>query len=172
MREVFCVNDSVFYGVHGVCVITDIARREFGGKTQEYYVLTPAFSKHSTIFVPTDSPGIEKRMRKTAAKKEITELLDNMKDVEPEWSEHALERKEKYAEILKKGSLKDICGMIKALYDYKDRLLSENRKKMYASDEKQLAEAEKVLFEEAAFALKTDLKTAEDKIKKAIHKSK
>jgi len=35
------VGDCIIYSAHGVCVIDDICKKNFGGETKDYYVLHP-----------------------------------------------------------------------------------------------------------------------------------
>ena len=45
----FAVNDTVVYGVQGICVIDEITKRDFGGKSEDYYVLHTVFGNNCVV---------------------------------------------------------------------------------------------------------------------------
>ena len=151
----FKVNDAVFYGVHGVCTVSDISKREFCGTVSDYYTLKPVYSHRSTVFVPVSKAGTAAKMRKVLSKEEVYEVIGSLPMCESVWVDDDSARKEKYAGILKNGSANQLAGLIKTLYDQKKELALKN-KKMHAADERTLAEAEKMLNEEFAYALDID----------------
>lgn len=43
----FNVNDTILYGTHGICKITDITEQKFNRSTNKYYIL-----RHYTMLLP------------------------------------------------------------------------------------------------------------------------
>ena len=59
----FQKNDTVVYGVHGVCKIDDITKKEFMGSQKEYYVLKPISDSAATLYVPIHNEKLLEKMR-------------------------------------------------------------------------------------------------------------
>ena len=78
----FNVNDTILYGTHGICKVTDITEQRFNDKSNKYYILQPHHNPSSTIYVPTDNEKLVSRMRHTLSEEEIYELLKSMPDTE------------------------------------------------------------------------------------------
>lgn len=148
----FKVNDAVFYGIHGVCTVEGICEKEFCGAVNSYYTLKPVYTNRSTVFVPVERADKGNVIRKVISKDTALEIISKIPHLESKWIIDDAERKKIFAEILKSGSVFDIASLIKTLYECKLELAKTN-KKIHASDERVLAEAEKNLHEEFAFVL-------------------
>lgn len=146
------VNDIVLYGVDGVCKITSIVHRHVGKESIEYYVLESCSYENTTVYVPTASEKLVGRMRQVMSSGDILELIQNMPEQDAYWVEDENERKQKFEEILVSNDRKSIMRMIKSLYLHQQELKA-NKKKMRASDEKLMRDAEKRLYDEFAYAL-------------------
>lgn len=155
------------YAAQGVCKIADIVVQEVCNESAEYYVLQPVYSETAKIFVPLNSHVLTSRMRRVLTKDEIHEMLDTIPNQKSEWIENEHLRKDRYKEILQSADRVAIICMIKELYLYKNRL-SEQGKKLHASDEKFFKEAEKLLYEEFALVLGIDTKEVLPYIKKRL----
>ena len=70
----FSVNDTVFYGVHGVCTVSEISKREFCGSVSDYYTLKPVFSERSTVYVPVEKDS-EPKLRKVMSEEEVYQVI-------------------------------------------------------------------------------------------------
>ena len=151
----FKTDDTVFYGVHGVCRITGIVTKDFLGSTADYYVLIPVFENRSTVFVPVDKPELVKKMRPLLSKDEIEEVIRSMPLCEEIWIEDEPTRKEVYAELLKSGDRIRLISLIKTLRNRKLSLGGKNRK-MHACDERFLDDALKMLHDEIAYVLEIE----------------
>lgn len=146
----FRVNDTVMYGNLGVCRIADVCPQTFDQGEKLYYILKPVYDENSTIYCPVDSDKI--RIRKLLSAKEIHELIQIMPDMETEWIENDLARKERFTEILKSGDHQQLITLIKALY-FNRQEKSRTGKKFHLSDEKIMHEAENILYGEFAHVL-------------------
>lgn len=148
----FQVNDSVLYGVEGVCRITDICEQDFMGTRALYYVLKPVYTPGSTVFVPLANETLVAKMRRILSPDEIRSLIKTMPDEALLWIDDDNARRARYAEILQSGDRAELVGLIKALYRRREEQQARGRK-LHAADERYLHDAEKVLYDEFAHVL-------------------
>ncbi len=148
----FELNDFVLYGVDGVCKVSGKTVRQMRGKRVEYYVLESCSSQTTTIYVPIDNQQLVARMRKVLNQNEALALIRSMPDEQTIWIEDDNHRAEVYARILKGEDRTELIRLIKTLYLRKQELTTQKRK-LRASDEKLLHEAERRLHEELSHAL-------------------
>jgi len=167
----FNVNDMIIYGARGVCEIVEITEKDFNdGKEMTYYVLRPAYDNKATIFVPVGNETLTSKMRSVLSSDEIYDMIKSMPDEDTIWIENDNLRKEKYREILAKGSRTDIIKLIKTLYIHEqDR--KENGKKLSMSDERFMKAAEKILYDEFAVVLDIEPEEVLSFIHEQIHKN-
>lgn len=148
----FCKNDYVVYGGHGVCKITDITCKEINGGKTEFYILIPIADERTTVFVPTNCPNRAIKMRKVISYEEADALILLTSNCETEWIENDHVRREHFKSIVAQGNCKDLIRLVKTIHIQKQKL-SQQRKKLHTSDDNFMKEAEKQLHEELAFAL-------------------
>jgi len=146
------VNETIIYGTHGVCKITEISERNFGDESMEYYTLKPIFDKKSTLFVPVNNEKLLGKMRQVLTVEEIYDLIKEMPDENTIWIQNESERKNKYKEILSKGNRKDLVRLIKTLYKHQLEQ-QEKGKKLHLADERIMKDAEQMLHAEFAHVL-------------------
>lgn len=146
------VNDTVLYGAQGVCRIVEIAEKDFGGTSREYFVLKPVFHETSTIFVPVTNEVLTAKMKRILSADEICDLIHGMPEEDSIWIENEAVRKEKYKEILGSGDRVTLLRLIKTLYLHQ-QMQQEIGKKLHAADERVFHEAERMLYEEFAHVL-------------------
>lgn len=149
------VNDSVSYGIQGVCKVAEIAKKDFGGTVREYYVLQPVYDQKATIFVPTGNEALTSKMRRVLSEEEIYELIRKMPDQEPFVVEDEGKRRTAYKEIIAGGDCEELIRMIKALHLWQQDLQARG-KRLHMAEEHFLKDAEKVLHEEFAHVLDMD----------------
>lgn len=148
----FQINDTVMYGVHGLCKIEDITMKEFMGSQKEYYVLKPISDLTATLYVPMHNEKLLAKMRRILSKEEVYQLIETMPQKETIWFKNENERKEQYKQVIVEGNHSELIGMIKAIYLHKQERESEG-KRLYISDERFLKEAERILYEEFQYVL-------------------
>ncbi len=146
------VNDVVVYASYGVCEISAIEERDFSGENVEYYVLRPVGDSRNTFYVPTAKSALTEQMRRVYTREEVEELIRVMPDEDFIWIDDEAVRKEKYREIISGGDRLELVKLIKTLYIRRQELLQQH-KKLHSADEKFLAEAENMLYDEFAYAL-------------------
>lgn len=149
----FAIGDSFIYGENGICTLVDIQRKTLAKEPRLYYVLTPAFSVNSVVYVPADSPRLTEKVRPLLRPEEIYALIDSMPASHLLWAESENERQKLYREILSTGERDALIGMIKAIFLHHQQLKAAGRKPRL-SDERFLKEAENQLYDEFAYVLK------------------
>lgn len=145
-------NDVVVYGTEGICTITDIAELKFGGEKSEYYILSPVTKAENTVYVPKNNEKVLNRMRRIISKDEAGHLLDSMPVTPMEWIVNDRERQAAYKDILLCGKPMEVLRMVSSLYTRQREQLSVG-KKLHASDERFLRDAERMLFNEIGYAM-------------------
>lgn len=150
----FKINDTVMYGNCDICKIVDIRNEKFSDNEQLYYVLKPVYDERSTIYCPVDSELV--KLRKLLTKDEVYELIALMPDTETEWIENDQERKQRFNDLLRNGNHQQLVKLLKTLY-YNRELKTREGKKFYATDERVMKEAEKIVHGEIAHVLDISL---------------
>ncbi len=143
------LSDRVIYGSSGICEIVDIREESFAGEKNTYYVLKPLFDNRTTIHVPVSNERLTARMKPVIKRDEALELIKRFDAISPLWIDNDKQRQEKYREVLEGGERELLLAVIKALYERRD-VLVEKGKRMRASDEYTLKDAEQLFENECA----------------------
>lgn len=147
----FNVGEYVVYGLGEICCIKEKTERCFDGVNKnEYYKLVPDEYTSSTYYVPVNSEKNE--LRRLLSKEKILEIIDNIPQTEGVWYNDKNERKDYFESVLKSNDFIKIVGMIKAIYEEREKRNNEG-KKLIAADEKAFNMAEHILYGEFAFVL-------------------
>lgn len=146
------INDVVVYGTEGICTITDIAEMKFGGERSEYYILSPVTKVENTVYVPKNNDKVLNRMRRIISREDAERLLDSMPVAPMEWIVNDRERQATYKNVLLCGKPDEVLRMISSLYNRQTEQLAAG-KKLHASDERFLRDAERMLFNEIGYAM-------------------
>ncbi len=102
--------------------------------------------------MPVDSP-LSDKMNRLLTKTEVDKIIDSSIPEKPfDWIENDRERTAKIKEVASSGDRKRITRMIKTLR-LRRKALSACGKKLRVTDEAALTSAEKVLYDEFAYAL-------------------
>ena len=148
----FIINDSVVYGNEGVCLITDIVKKEFNSGLIDYYLLKPVSSPKSSIYIPINNTTLLNKIHPLISTNEIVELINSMPEKNTIWIEDNNNRREEYKKIIYSGDRIDLIKLIKTLY-LKREDLKTNKKKLLTSDDNFFKSAEKILYDEFAYVL-------------------
>lgn len=167
----FEIHTFVSYGGNGICEITDICEKVIDQETRLFYVLKPIRGDGATIFVPTDSEVLVRRMHKLMNAEEAKYLIRCMPDTEADWIEDDRERNEQQKAILSGGDRMALVRMTKSLYERKQQLTA-NGKRLRANDAQALRQGEDVLFGELAVALGIERDRVLDCIIETLSESK
>lgn len=151
----FSIDDVVMYTTYGICKISDIIEMSFGGNTNKYYVLHPLRESKTELTLPVDNPMTKCRLHPLLSENEINDLIHEIPFMEPYWIERDNDRKAKFGEIVKSGDRKETLRVIKSIkyhiYDIKDK-----GRKLHATDENAMKDAEKLILDEFSYVLNMD----------------
>ena len=150
--ENYHVGDAVMCGIHGVCHVTEISVRAFCGEKAPYYTLKPIMSAYSTLYLPVGKPQTASRMRPLMDGEKIDALLRELPRMASLWTENASDRKDRFAALIKRNDPSEFAALVKTLYRARADA-DTTGKKMHAADERALADAERLLFDEISFVL-------------------
>lgn len=148
----FSVGSAVVYASYGVCVIDSIEKKDFSGENIEYYVLQPAGDARSRFYVPVGNSSLTEKMRPVMSRSEVEELISVMPDEDTISTEDEAQSREIYRGIIDSGDRHKLVALIKTLYLRRKKLEPQHRK-LRSADEKFLADAENMLYDEFAYAL-------------------
>jgi CarD family transcriptional regulator len=162
----FEVGEYVVYGNKGVCKIKSVGPINMPGISSErlYYTLTQVFLKGSTIFTPVDNIGT---LRRILTKEEAKELIEDIKNIKPEWNRDDKARERYFTESLKMADSRELSKMIISLYHRKEERLADG-KKATSTDERYFHAAEDILLGELSVALGKDRDEIRDYIGRSI----
>lgn len=146
----FKVNDMIFYAGTGVCRITDIRPEKFGRDTRTYYVIQPLTDKKTTVYCPVDADKV--RIRRVLSRDEVIELIRSIPDTDTGWITNDSERKERSEAALSSGDCAQLIRLMRSLYLHRSELAAAGRK-LHATDERVLKDAEQKLYEEFSYVL-------------------
>lgn len=144
--------DYIIYGTSGVCQVESITTMNLDGVSKErlFYVLIPTSPNGGKIFTPVDS---EKTfMRGILNKEEASRLIEEIPEIELLRGDDDKQREEKYKACMRSGSCKDWIKIIKTLHLRKQERNLQG-KKVTATDDKYLKQAESYLYGELSIPL-------------------
>lgn len=145
--------EFVMYRGSGIYRIDDIRKESFGTIGERtYYVMSAAKDRNSIIYAPVDAKDIELNMRHVLTPDEIDAVIGESEGTDILWVEDTKEREARFSSILANGRSSDILWLFKTLTLYRTEL-ERNKRKLYASDAKILAAAERAITDEFSFVL-------------------
>lgn len=148
----FKKNDTVLYGVEGVCIVSEITERQFRNQILKYYVLKPVYHQGATVFIPVHNEELVSKMKRILSVDEIHQLIQDMPNEDLIWIDNDNQRKERFKEILRNGNRKELIQLIRTVY-LKQEELKKVGKKIHTTDDNAFKDAEKILYEEFAYVL-------------------
>jgi CarD family transcriptional regulator len=155
------------YGSHGLCRVSDIQVPSFieRGKEKLYYLLISAVDTNGLLYVPVE--GAEDKMRDAIEADDAESLIEEIGDVDE--LEIPVGKKSEMAivEVIKRNIAGEMMSLVKTLYKIKTVREMEG-KKFAAMDEKYLAIAEKLLYSEIAYALDSDWKAIQERVRENL----
>lgn len=143
--------EYVVYGSGEICRIEEVVERCFDGVNKnKYYKIVPEEYRNSAYYVPVKSA--EKEIRRTLTKDEVFEIIDSIPQAESVWYSDKNERKSYFESMLRSDDFTSLVGMIKSIYEEKQKR-SDDGRKLIAADEKAFTAAEHIIHGEIAFVL-------------------
>ncbi len=157
------VGECIIYGNHGLCRVQEILVPSFleRGKEKEYYQMVSAVDTGSILYVPVD--GADKKIRECLTADEADDLIDDIEYASEIDLPEGKKAEPAILEVIRRNVADEMMSLVKTLR--KIKAIRESEGKKFASlNERYLAVAEKLLYTELAFALKTE----KDGIKKRV----
>ena len=157
------VGDCVIYGSHGLCRVRDILVPAFleKGNEKQYYMMVSAVDAGSVIYVPVE--GAEDKVRDVMSADDAEELICEIEDVDELDLPDGKKAEPEITGIIKRNIADEMMSLVKSLHKIKAMREAEG-KKFAALNEKYLNMAEKLLYTEMAFSLKTEKETIKDRV--------
>ncbi len=159
----YSVGDFVVYGETGVCSVEEIAVKTMPDGEKECYKLKP-LNQSCMIFTPVENGAVF--MRPIITKQEAEAMLQAVSGIEPVIHKGSSPRDltEKYDKIIKSHDCLELAKLCLSINE-KRRIMSEQKKKLSAIDERFLKKAEDLLFGELSTALSVDKSSVRELIK-------
>ena len=148
----FRTGDAVIHPAEGVCRITEIAEKNFGGTAEKYYVLKSVYDGQSTVYIPVESVKVCPKIRLALSKEQVQDIIDSLENSEPVKSDNDNQRRQIFKEILASGDTAEISRVLTTVHQLKKDIRKSGRK-MKVSDERIIKETERSVFMEFAFSL-------------------
>lgn len=147
------IGEIVLYSTTGICKVVDVVTRTFNREDKEYYVLAPVYDERSTCFVPVEYDSSKIHIERILTKEGAEELLRFAADASPKkWIANMNDRKQQYNEICRRGTREEKIRLIKTIYLHEQKQ-REQKKQLYACDERVLNSCKKQIYEELAYVL-------------------
>ncbi len=146
--------DYIRYSSSGVCLIEDIKKLDYtrSKNEQDFYVLKPVGASSSTIYVPVANENLTSKMRYILKKDEIDKLIQSVKKDEILWIEDRKARTENFKDILKRCDPQELLKLVSCIYLKKNEF-ADSGKKLTATDDSVLTQAEAMIENEFSFVL-------------------
>ena len=149
------IGDRVVYGIHGVCEIVAVEKRNVDRKQVEYFALEPLHQRGTCYYVPTQNQAALAKLHPLLTRREMLDLLDSEDTHRDCWIPDEGRRKLRYRELLATCDRAELLSMVGCLYRYKDEQITKGRK-FHICDENFLRDARKVLDSEIALVLEME----------------
>lgn len=148
----FETGDYIVYGNTGICQVMGVTTMNIDGipKDRLYYILRPEGQREGKIFTPVENGKLV--MRKVMTKQDAEELINEIPEIETLDITDEKLREEKYKECLKSCDSREMIRIIKTIYLRKQDRFAKG-KKVTATDERYLRQAEENLYSELSILL-------------------
>ena len=157
------VGECVIYGSHGLCKVREILVPSFleRGNEKLYYMMISAVDAGSVLYVPVD--GAEDKVRDVMSADDAMGLIDDIEDTPEIELMEGKKAEPAIVNVIKRNVVEEMMSLVKTLRKIKASREASG-KKFAALNEKYLNIAEKLLYTEMAFALKTEKDTIKRKV--------
>lgn len=148
----FAAGDYIVYGSAGICQVMGVTTMDVDGFPRDrlYYVLRPDGQRDGKIFAPVDNKKTV--MRKVMTKTDAESLITEIPKIETLDIADDKLREEKYKECLRSCESREMIRIIKTIYLRKKERFAKG-KKVTATDERYLKQAEEKLYSELSMLL-------------------
>ena len=104
------LGEFVVYGVHGVCLVSQIQERRVDRMTQQYLVLEPIGRGGSQYLVPMHNPAAMSKLSPLMTPQELEGLLSSESVKTDCWIPEENRRKQSYRELSGSASREKLCS--------------------------------------------------------------
>ena len=164
----YSVGQTVVYGIHGVCKITNIQQMRVDKRNVDFFVLEPIDQPGANYFVPCNNQNALAKLSPVLTKMQLDEMLENAKDADDVWVSDENRRKQRYKELIGSADRISLLRMIGSLYDHKKQQIEAGRK-FHQTDENFLHDAEKLLSTEFSLVLGISIEDVANYIKDKLN---
>ncbi len=157
------IGECVIYGSHGLCSVRDILVPSFieRGKEKEYYQMISAVDTGSILYVPVD--GADEKVREVLSADEAEDLIDEIEFTPELELPEGKKAEPAITEVIRRNVAEEMMSLVKSLR--KIKAVRESEGKKFASlNEKYLNIAEKLLYTELAFSLKSEKEDIKERV--------
>ncbi len=157
----FELKEKVFYGVVGICEITDIAKPPITGVDGDYYYLQPIYDSRGIIYSPVNSNKVT--IRSMITQQECQKLYERAKNCKKDELFSEIIIPQRYDEFIKSQDPLMLMQLIRSLYNIKNERAKDLRK-MKSADSRILSTARKLLYGEIAVSMGRELSEVSDEL--------
>ncbi|MBQ4417365.1 MAG: CarD family transcriptional regulator [Butyrivibrio sp.] len=159
--------DVTVYGSHGLCQVREILVPPFldGQSDKLYYMMSPATDRNAVLYVPVE--GADEKMRNAISKKGAQELLAELEDIEEIEVESGKKADAMITDVIKHTETEEMMRLVKGLHKAR-AIRARDGKKLASMNERHLVTAEKLLYSEMAFSLKTDVAKVKERVMETL----
>ena len=158
----FNIGDLAVYPAQGVGVIKAIESREFGGNSQEFYILS-IFENEMTVMVPVNNAstlGLRALMPEKTIKNVFTTLCaDQVVDKIASWSQ----RQREYTDKIKTGDPIEVAEVVRELS------LIKVKKELSYGEKKVFDTAKRLLIKEISLAEGIEETSVEERLNQTLN---
>jgi CarD family transcriptional regulator len=161
------IGDYIVKYSDGVCRVDNILHLNMSGvdKNKLYYLLIPVVDKNRKVYVPIDTTDTS--IRKAMTEAEAWTLIEEIPQIEENWSENEKEREHQYKEAAKSCNPKALIAIIKTTY-MRNMVRMQQGKKKTQVDERYFKMAQDNLYTELGFALHREKNSIDQLIKESV----
>jgi len=148
----FDIGELIIYGNTGVCKVVGVTKPQMAGASEDklFYELTPYFQRGGRIMTPVENTKVP--MRRILNEEEAKKLIAEMPSIGLLGIENDKMRETQYKECIRSGDCRQWISIIKTLYTRRQERLRQG-KRMTATDERYLRQAEDYLYSELSIPL-------------------
>ncbi|MBQ4416960.1 MAG: hypothetical protein II868_04625, partial [Butyrivibrio sp.] len=126
---------------------------------------SPATDRNAVLYVPVE--GADEKMRSAISKKGAQELLAELEDIEEIEVESGKKADAMISDVIKHNETEEMMRLVKGLHKAR-AIRARDGKKLASMNERHLVTAEKLLYSEMAFSLKTDVAKVKERVMETL----
>lgn len=155
----YSIGDRVVYGIHGICLISQIEDRIVDKKRVSYYVLSPLDRTGTLYYIPVNNTVALSKIRPIMTVQQLTQVLESPEIFQECWIEEENRRKLYYKELSSGCDFLAIAKMVHTLLQHRKRQAAAGRK-FHLCDENFLRDGQKMLESEISVVMDVPIEEA------------